>query len=218
MLTQIPKSMTSLTAILPVVISRHTCIWFYAFAVASFSTHNRFKRINAKITSRIYFLTSITGLYCCNGFQYWYSMSNAVTYILCSVKENEYHICFDESSSFLKFHSPKWLFVLTRRLYSCHVLSEKRLPQLVTEACNLRAHFTFRCFWNIYLRYLRSKRGERNQCIVFAKIKVVPDDTLLAETLLAMPEQINNTSRYPYNTAPKRKHSLTLRIPISFRE
>jgi hypothetical protein len=55
----------------------------------------------------------------------------------------------------------------------------------------------FRDFRNIHLRYLRSKRGERNEYSVVIPIYVVSNDTLLAEAVLVMLEQMDNKRLYP---------------------
>jgi len=55
----------------------------------------------------------------------------------------------------------------------------------------------FRGFRNIHIRYLRSKLGERKEYSVVIPIYVVFNDTLLAEAVLVMLEQIDNKRLYP---------------------
>ena len=75
--------------------------------------------------------------------------------------------------------------------------SDNRPPQLAIEACSLRVRFMFRGFRNIHIRYLRSKLGERKEYSVVIPIYVVFNDTLLAEAVLVMLEQIDNKRLYP---------------------
>jgi hypothetical protein len=93
--------------------------------------------------------------------------------------------------------------------------SDNRPPQFAIEACSLRVRFMFRGFRNIYFRYLRSKLGKGSEYNVVTPIYVVSKDTLLAEAVLVMLEQIDNKSLYPYYATLNPKHSLTLRIPTS---
>jgi hypothetical protein len=93
--------------------------------------------------------------------------------------------------------------------------SDNRPPQLAIEVCSLRVRFIFRGFRNINFRYLRSKLGKVSEYSVVTPIYVVSKDTLLAEAVLVMLEQIDNKSLYPYYATLNPKHSLTLWIPAS---